>query len=882
MMQGGVDTEVAEELAFHVEMRTRELVAKGWTVDAARAEVLRGFGDIERVRRACASLGRVRNRRMTMRVLMHDIAADVRYALRQLRAAPGFTSAAVLTLALGVGGTTAIFSVVNAVILRPFDFAEPERVVTVWEAWRDGASAADVSAGNFVDWQDMSDVFEHMAALSWRSFNLATDDAPERVLGVEASHEFFDVLGVRPVLGRGFLPEEDAPGSEQVVVLSHELWAERFDGDRAVVGREVRINSLPYTVVGVMPPGFDPFTNDEKLWVPIAFTPERRQMHDEHYLTVVARLRRGVTREQAQSQMSGIGKVLQERFPKDNAERGVRVMPFGEAVITDDLRTRLFIMLGAVGLVLLIACGNVANLLLARGAGRERELGVRAAIGAAKSRLVRQLLTESVVLALIAAVLGAGIAYAGVRVLIVAAPPGVPRLETAAVDGVALGFTILVSAISGILFGLAPALRVARHDLFGALREGGRGTVGPSHDRLRGAFVAAEVALAFTLLAGASLLVRSALLLGRANVGLEPAGVLTGRVTLPPSAYGEGEDARRTFTQMAELLEQAGGVAAAALSSQVPAGPGGGSNGLVPEGRPIAVESAINTRLRIITPGYFDALGIRIEQGRAFNEADVAGRMRVMIISRQLADQAWPGEDPIGKRMLCCEGSPEDPMWKTVVGVAADVQWRGPGQAYSPEFYLPLAQAPSVAFSWISSTMTLVARSATGQPESVADALRAAVHEVQPDVPLFDVTTMEDRLRATFATSRFNASLLAVLGIVGLLLAVIGIYGVVAYHASRRVHEIGLRMALGASARDVLALVTGQGLRPVLIGLALGGMGALAATQVLRSALYGVTPTDPITFVGAGAAMLLAAFAAAFLPAQRATRIDPGRVLTRG
>ena len=880
-MKWSVDAEVAAELAFHVEMRTRELVAKGWTAEAARAEALRGFGDIERVRRACASLGRERNRRLTMLMLMRDTLADVRYALRQLRAAPGFTFAAVLTLALGVGGTTAIFSVVNAVVLRPFDFAEPKRVVTVWEDWRERASAGDVSAGNFVDWQAMNGVFDAMAALSWRSFNLSTDDAPERVLGVEASHEFFDVLGVQPALGRGFLPEEDAPGRQHVMVLSHELWVERFAADPAVVGREVRINSLPYTVVGVMPSGFDPFTNDERLWVPIAFTPERRQMHDEHYLTVVALLRRGVTLEQAQSEMTGIGNVLSERYPKDNADRGVRVMPFQEAIITGDLRTRLFILLGAVGLVLLIACGNVANLLLARGAGRAREMGVRAAIGAAKGRLVRQLLTESLVVASIAAVLGAAVAYAGVRLLIAAAPPGVPRLETAGVDGVALGFTILVSAISGILFGLVPALRVARHDLFGALREGGRGTVGPSRDRLRGAFVAAEVALSFTLLAGASLLVRSALLLGRADVGVETAGVLTGRVTLAPSAYGEGEDARRTFTQMAEALEHAPGVAAAALSSQVPAGPGGGSNGLIPEGRPVAVENSINTRLRIITPGYFDALGVRIVQGRAFTEADVAGRTRVMIISRQLAEQAWPGEDPIGKRVLCCEGSPEDPMWKTVVGVAADVQWRGPGQAYSPEFYLPLAQAPSVAFSWIASTMTLVARSATGQPESVASALRSAVHQVEPDVPLFDVRTMQDRLRATFATSRFNASLLAVLGMVGLLLAVIGIYGVVAYHASRRIHEIGLRMALGASARDVLALVSGQGLRPVLIGLVLGIAGALGATQLLRSALYGVTPTDPMTFVGAAGAMLFAAFAATFLPARRATRIDPGRVLTR-
>ena len=877
-MKRRVETEVRDELEFHLEMRTRELVSRGWTEEAARAEVQRQSGDMERIRRECMSLGRGRDRRLTVRMLVRDVAGDVRLAFRQLRSAPGFTLAATLTLALGIGGTTAIFSLVNAVILRPFAFPDPERVMTVWEHWRD--SRSELSAANFLDLQSSSDAFESMTALTWRSYNIATQDAPERVLGVEATHEFFDVFGVRPVLGRGFLPEEDSPGRERVVVLSHELWMERFGADSALVGREVRINSTAYTVVGVMPPGFDPFTNGERLWVPIAFTPERRQMRDEHYLTVAARLRPGVTREQAEQQVDGITRRLAELYIHSAGRTG-RVLPFADAVVNDDVRMRLFVLLAAVSFVLLIACGNVANLSLSRGTSREREIAVRTAIGAARGRLVRQLLTESMVLAMISVIAGTAAAYGGVRLLVSAAPAGVPRLGAAAVDGVALAFAVVVAAASGLIFGIAPALRVTRTDLASALKEGGRGTVGRIRDRLRGAFVAAEVALAFTLLAGAALLVRSAVQLGRADIGLEPGGVLTARATLPPSAYGEGEEARRTFLRMAELLEESPGVAASAMASGVPTGPGGGFNGLIPEGRPLAIESAIQSRLRIITPGYFDALGIRILAGRSFSDTDVLGRSLAMIVSRRFAEEAWPGEAALGKRVACCDSAPEDIRWKTVVGVADDVHWRGPGQDFAPEFYLPLAQAPAVAFSWIGSTMTLVARSATSDAGGAAPALRAAVQSAGPEIPLFDIRSMEDRLRATYATSRFNATLLGLLGVVGLLLAVIGIYGVVAYNAGRRTHEIGLRIALGASRHDVVALMTVQGLRPVVLGTLVGVAGAAVTTRVLRTALFGVTPGDPATFVGAAVVLLVAAGTAAFLPARRAARLDPGRVLAR-
>ena len=876
----GPESEVADELEFHMEMRIRELMARGLDEAAARSEVRRRMGDVDALRRRCEAAGRRRERRRDMRTVLSDTANDVRFALRQLRSAPSFALAAGLTLAIGIGGTTAVFSVINAVVLKPFAFPEPERVVAVSETYRGGAG--DVSAGNFVDWQASQRSFEHMAAMRWTSFNLSTEEAPERVLGLLATADYFDVFGVRPLHGRTFRPEEDVPGADGVVVLSHGLWSDRFEADPAVVGREIRLNGEPHTVIGVMPESFDPYSNEERLWVPIAFTAAQRQLHDDHYLTVVARLAAGVTLAQARADMEAIAASLRERYPGDNAERSATVTAFGDSVVNAGLSAGLWVMLGAVGLVLLIACGNVANLLLARGASRARELSVRAAVGAGRTRLVRQLLTECMVLAVISAAVGVGIAFAGVRALIAAAPAEVPRLATASIDGRVLLFALGVSVGSGLLFGLAPMLGVARQDLFDVLREGGRGSIGRARDRLRGAFVAGEVALAFTLLAGAGLLIRTTMLLGQADPGFEAEGVLSARISLAAGTEGDPAEVGRTFLSIAERLDASPALESAALSSQVPAGPGGGSNGLLPEGRPFEEGQTIVSRLRLITPDYFETMGIPLLSGRTFDATDVAGGDRVMIISRRVAEAAWPGESAIGKRIVCCEGAPDDPRWKTVVGVVGDVRWRGHLVDQQPEFFLPLTQAPPRAFDWIQSTMTIVARGRTEATGPVAEEMRAALRDVAPDVPLFDVRTMEDRLRGTYATNRFAAQLLGVLGAVGLLLAVIGTYGVVAYHASQRTHEIGLRMALGASARDVLSLVTRQGVRPVLIGLVLGFAAALAATRLLQGGLYGVTPTDPLTYGAVALVLLLAGVTAALLPARRAARVDPGRVLTRG
>jgi predicted permease len=873
LWRASIDDEVGAELDFHLDMLARELAGAGMDPAAARAEALRRFGDIDHVHATCRSIGAQREREMRRTEYLAELRQDVIYALRQLAKSPSFTIVAVLTLALGIGATTAIFSAVRSVVLRPLAYAHPDRVVALFERWegQDGS----VSAGVYVDWREQSASFAAMAAEQFSGFNLTDGDTPERVSGGRVTHNFYDVFGVRPLLGRTFTPDEDRPGADQVVVLGHGLWTRRYGADAEIVGRSIRLSGREYTVIGVMPPGFDPTASGEELWVPIAFTPERRAQHDEHYLTVAALLKPGVTPEQAQAEMEPIARRIAELYP--NAVRGgVHVVPMAEVLI-GDYGQRLLIMLGAVAFVLLIACGNVANLLLARGAARAKEIAIRAAIGAGQGRILRQLLTESVVLALVSAAVGLALAYGAIRVLVAMAPDGIPRLDETRIDGAVLAFTLALASVSSILFGLVPALRAARGNLQGALREGGRG-MGSARDRVRSALIIAEVALALTLLVGAGLLIRSAVHLQSVRPGFDPSGVLTARLALPASSYERPDHVARTFRSVAERLAQVPGVRAAAVVSQAPMGPGGGSNGLVPEGKPLVMESAIDSRLRIVTPDYTTAMRIPLKRGRLFTDQDVAGRERVMIVSEELARRAWPNEDPIGKRITCCEGSPDDPRWKTVVGVVGDVRSAGPTVEVGPEFYLPIDQIPPEAWDWIQRTMTVVARG-DGDPVALTGAMRSAVRAVDPTLPLYRISTMHEAIRASTAQARFNTALLGTFGVVGLLLAAAGIYSVIAYFVSLRTHEIGVRMALGASARDVVSLMTWQGLRPILVGVAIGGVAAFAATRVLRGSLYGVSATDPLTFVGVAAVLVVVGLLATLIPARRATRVDPTRAL---
>jgi putative ABC transport system permease protein len=872
-----VRDEVSEEIAFHIEMRTRELIAAGMDAAAARREAERRFGDVERMRARLRTLGRRRDEHMQRTEYLSELAHDLTFTVRQLLKHRSFAAIAILTLALGIGGTTAIFSAVNAVVLRPLPLADPSRLFLVAESFQ--GSPGGVSAGNFVDAAAGVTAFEGLTAKQFSSFNLADAVTPERIIGARVTANLFDVMGVKPIVGRMFTTEEDQPGREQVVVLSHRLWMRRFGGSASIVGHDIRMNAQRYTVLGVMPATFDSVSDSEELWVPIAFTPERKAMHDEHYLTVYGRLKRGALLQQAQAELERVAARLRNDYPRDAAKLSYLTVPFGDQFL-GDYGTRLWILLGAVGVVLLIACGNVANLLLARGAARSREIAIRGALGAGQWRIVRQLLTESLVLALIAA--GAGLVFANFAIDAVLAwsPAGIPRLGETHVDVAALGCAVALALVSSVLCGVAPALRLARTDVQSGLRDGGRGaTAGGARDRVRVGLIVAEVALSILLLFGAGLLIRSAVAMQHVDLGFDPNGVLSARVSLPEASYGTPARATDTYRRLAADIATIPGVSHAAISSYAGISLGSASNGLLPEGVPFDRANLIQSRLRIITPGYFETMRIPIVKGRNFDAGDRRGALKVMMVSAALAARAWPGQDPIGKRIGCCEPGPNNGQdYKVVVGVAGDMRSAGPATPPGPEFYLPLEQTPNDAWTWTQRTMYIVVRT-EGDPSSLINPLRAVLHRVDPDVPLFDVRQMNQRVATILATAKFNTLLMSLLGVIGLLLAASGIYGVIAYFVSQRTQEIGVRMALGATPSSVIRLVVGHALKPVAAGTALGLISAYFATALIATQLFNVTRADPLTVAAVVATLIGVALVASVMPARRAAAVDPTRAL---
>jgi putative ABC transport system permease protein len=875
-----VDDEVDDELTFHLEMRTRELVERGMNAAAARREAERRMGNIDRVRAACRALGEGRDRHMRRVQYLSEFVQDLGFAWRQLRRNPGFALVAVLTLALGIGGSTAIFSAVYAVVMRPLPLRDPARLMVVGETVRDmPAVAGSVSAGNYVDVVAGTTTFEGIAAEQFSNVNLAEGGAPERIVGGRVTANFFDVMGAHPIAGRVFRADEDRPGHEQELMLSHRLWVRRFGESASIVGSQLRMNGTPYIVVGVMPSSFDLTTDTEDLWVPIAFTDERKAQHDEHYLTVYGRLKAGVSRQQALAELETVAARLRRDVPKDDLEVGFLLIPFTDQLV-GDYRTRLLVLLGAVGVVLLIACGNVANLLLARGAARGREIAIRTALGAGQWRIVRQFLTESMVLALCATGVGLLLARTMLAAVVSWNPENIPRLEAARIDPVALAFAIAMALASSVLFGLAPALRLSKPDVHTGLRDGARGATGGGfRDRLRAGLIVGEVALSLLLLFGAGLLIRSAMALQHVNPGFNPGGVLTARIALPAASYAEPDRVVAAFQRVADAAREIPGVTEAAVTSNTPMAPGGGSNGLIPEGRPLDLKSVIQSRLRMITPDFFRAMQIPIVRGRGFTDQDRRGAPKVMIVSAAFAAEAYHGQDPIGKRVVCCESGPNGtPDWKIVIGVAGDVRTDGPSVAPAPEFYLPIAQAPPAAWEWVQRSMYIVVRTG-GSPAALAQSLRSAVARIDPDLPVFDVRMMDERLADALATERFNTLLLTILGVVGLLLAASGIYGVIAYFVSQRTQEIGVRMALGATPGSVVRLILSQSLRPVAVGAAIGVVAALAASRVLTAQLFGVSRTDPLTIAAVVAVLVAVALIASVVPARRAASIEPTRAL---
>jgi putative ABC transport system permease protein len=803
---------------------------------------------------------------------MDSLLQNIRFAVRSLRKSPALTASVVLTLALCIGATTAIFSVVYAVLFRPLPFPNPGEILLVRTTWKDLMSS--FSVGNWADVKRQQRSFRYFVPAYGESFNFAGADTPENVDGARVGADYFAMLGVQPALGRSFRAEEDSPGRADVVVLSDGLWRRRFGGAPSVVGTEVRLDGRPHTVIGVMPASMDYALFDEELWVPTAFTPQQLAEHDEHFLTVLGRLEPGVGATRAEEEMHALAGWLETTYPKENRHRDIVMAPFMEELV-GDYRPRLFVLLGAVAFVLLIACANIANLLLARGAARSHEIAIRAAIGAGRGHLLRQALTESLVLAAAGGVLGLLLGYWGVIALATFGPEDVPRLATARVDWPVLAFALGLTVLSGLVFGLAPALRTAARMPHEALKEGGRtGSRAGSRDRLRNVLVVGEIALALVLLTGAGLLIRSAIALNGVDPGFDPRGVVAGRVSLPAVAYEMPEQVTGTFERIEEQLAAVPGAASAALVSSAPL-EGGNTNGLVPEGRPLDISSSINSLMRLVTPSYFATMGIELVRGRAFTLDDKRGAPLVMVINQALAREAFPGQDPIGKRIACCEPGPDGaPNWKEVVGVVNDVHARGLDEEPSPEFYLPMVQAPAAAWSWTDRTMTIAVR-ARGDAISLMTPLRRAVAEVDPALPLYNLGTMQGRLMDSLAQSRFSTMLLTVFGAIALILAAIGVYGVISYGVAQRTREIGIRMALGARQADVLSMVVRHGALLAGMGLAVGLAGGLALSQLLATLLFRVSPTDPPTFAGGTAVLSVVAVLAAALPARRAARTDP-------
>jgi len=774
--------------------------------------------------------------------VLADFLQDLRYAARILWKNPGFTAVVVIALALGIGANTAIFSVVNTVLLRPLPYKDPEQLVMVWEdASRQGYPRDTPAAANFVDWRDQNSVFSGMAAIAEMNFNLTGVGDPERLKGRLVSASLFPLLGVEPQLGRVFSAAEDQPGAQRVVVLSHRLWQRRFGGDPAINGKALTLNDESHTVVGIMPARFQFPANDDELWVPIAFTAQEAANRNRHYLEVVGRLKPGVTLQQAQAEMTTIGARLQQQYPQSNTDVGVALTSLHEHLV-GDIKPALLILLGAVGLVLLIACANVANLLLARAAIRQKEIALRVALGARHWRLLRQFLTESVLLATLGGILGLGIAYAGLLMLGTFIPESISQAREISLDLKVLGFTLAVSLLTGLIFGLAPAIQALRMNQSETLKEGGRDSVtGRSGKRLRGLLVMAEVAVSLVLLIAAGLLINSFVRLRSIDPGFRVDNLLTMKIDLPEPKYEEFERRRAFYTELIQRVQSLAGVRSAAVTTNLPLYRQGNSISVSIEGRPDPPPGQqLIVVTRMISPGYFDTMSIPLLAGRQFTDNDSENSPNVVVVSETMARRFWPGEDAIGKRIAVGRVR-SDADWIQVIGIVKDVRQFELNAEPRPQMYMSYRQ-----FGFFAAEDLVVKTDV--EPASMAATVRKAVWEIDKNQPVSNIRTMEEILAASIARQRFSMLLLGVFAGVALLLAAVGIYGVMSYSVAQRTHEIGIRMALGAQTGAVLKLAVGYGMKLVIAGVVIGLVAAFMLTRLMSTLLYGVTPTDPATF----------------------------------
>ncbi len=849
-----LEEELDEEVRFHLEREIEENIARGIGPEEARMAALRSFGGVERVKEESRDERGVR--------FLEEVWQDLRYGGRMLWKNPGFTLVAVITLALGIGANTAIFSVVNAVLLRPLPFAEPERLVMVWLKGSEaaGGDRASLPVADLLDWRAQNRSFESVGAFRniAIAYNYIGGESPERVRATGVTANFFTTLGAQPALGRTFQSDDERPGAQQVVVISQQFWRKHFAADPQVIGRSINLSGASFTIVGVMPEAFDYPARDVEMWTAGQLqAPNRR---GPFVLSGVARLKSGVTLAQARAEMNS----MKSSFAGEKFD--FNVLPINEFIV-GEAKPAILMLLAAVTLVLLIAAANVANLLLARAASREKEIAIRAALGASRWRVVRQLLTESLLLALIGGGLGLSLAWLGVDLLLKLAPEDIPRLQQIGINGRVFGWTALVSLLTGFVFGLVPALQSARPNLNATLKEGRRGaTDGAGKRGWRNLLVISELAMAVTLLIGAGLLLNSFWRLQRVDPGVDPRQTLTMQIPLQGPRYAQAQQVNAFYDQLIERVKTLPGVRAAAVSNSLPPDEQPWSDDFTIEGRPVDPrETPIANDIRV-SPEYFQTLGARLLRGRTFNSTDSGNAPQVMVINDTLARRHIPHEDPIGKRIN--RGTESEPSVWEIIGVVGDIKYKGLGAETLPAFYQPIAQNP-----WWG--VFLIVKTEAADPLGLAAAVRNEIRSLDRELPVTQVRTLEQRLYASVAQPRFRTTLTAIFAALALILASVGIYGVISYSVTQRAHEIGVRVALGARSRDVLTLVVKQGMTLTLIGLGIGLSASIALTHLMKTLLFGVSATDPLTFIVISLLLMVVALLAALVPARRAMKVDP-------
>jgi putative ABC transport system permease protein len=866
---------IAEEVGQHLEDRHLHLLTTGVTDDEADRLLLQELSESDVLKREVTRLSRDGNGGAPAvgagggGSWIDSFRHDVRYGLRTLRRSPGFSLVAATTLSLGIGASTAIFTVANTVMFRPLPFHDPQRLVRLWESNAErGWPTFSASQPNFLDWRDQNHSFERLAAQSTTGFTLTSQGGAEIVRAITVTADFLPVLGIAPSVGRNFRADEDRPGGRTTVaILMHEFWQRRFGADPAVVGTSVTLDGRPFDIIGVLPPSFR-WGNRTDLLVPLAPDPARSRA--DHRLLTIGRLAPDVSIDQARAEMNGVASTLAKQFPETNRGWSVRISTFYDWLVPEENRKAIVIFMGAVGLVLLIACGNVASLMLARAASREKEISIRAALGASRLRIVSQLLVEAMLVALAAGALGLLVTWGATRLLTAAGPAvGLPRLDEISIDMRVFGFALAIALLSGLCFGVLPALHASRAHLNSSLKETARGsTDSASQQRLRSALIVAEVALSVSLLVGAGLLVRSFLQLQRVDPGFQLDHLATMRVNLPRTTYDTSPKSKAFYDRLLPALAALPGVQSVATSSGVPLAGGNTSTELSVPGRPIAKGVPASADWRLVSPGYFKAMNIPL-RGRDFDDRDVGTADKlgaVTIISASTARRYWPGEDPIGRSVIL-HSFGETPQM--IIGVAGDVRSLGlDSDVGALTVYGSAAADPG----W--NPMSLVVRSSVDPLSHVTD-IRSTLREIDPAVPLFDVRALDDLLSDSFGSRRFNMYLLGCFATAAAVLSCVGLFGVLAYLVAQRTRDIGIRLALGAGRRDVIAMIVGRGMTLALAGAVLGLIAAFGAARLMKSLLFSVAPWDPLTFAAVPALVCIVALIACYVPAQRASRVDP-------